>query len=707
MGKKLFIVESPGKIKKIQGFLGQEYIVKASVGHIRDLPVKEIGIKPPDYKPVYKVTKPDVVANLRKAAKSCDEIILATDLDREGEAIAWHLKQVLKVKNPKRIVYSEISKSAVLSALKNARPVNMPLVMAQEARRVIDRLVGYRISGPVSKLLKSKASVGRVQTPAVVLVVERERQIADFVPQDHYGVLAELPGNWSAIWSFKDIVPKGQKYFQDKAFAQKVQRETDKLKIVSMTKNLKPRNPPAPFTTSTLQQATSSQLRIKPKQTMALAQKLYEDGLITYMRTDSPNLSNEAIQMIWAELRDMGLDTYIPAQARTWKSKADAQEAHECIRPTHLSDKLPSQISGDHLRLYTLIWQRTMAAQMKPELSDVTDVNLVTSKKIFSDDGTINALQTFIAQGKIVKFDGWTKIYTDAGKKNSDQVLPAIAQGDIITPERIVLQEKKTQPPGRYTEATLIKKLEDEGIGRPSTYASIIETLFRRKYMTEQKRKLYATDIAGRLVDSLVGKFHFAQLDYTKQVEKGLDLIAQGKEGYTTLVSKIDQQLTAELQNIGFGEWVPDSCEIDKTHSCPVEGCDGFLQQRQGKKGSFWGCSNYPKCKETRPDADGVPGEREVYTGKTYPCPVCQKPMRLLNGKNGPFWGCTGFPKCKTIVNDLNGHLEPVHLCPDCGKPLRRNKAKRGPNAGNYFWGCTGYPKCKNIFSECNGSPEL
>jgi DNA topoisomerase-1 len=708
---KLLIVESPGKVKKIQGFLGSGFKVMASVGHFRDLPKNKFGVEAPKYIPQYEITKGDVVKRLRAAAKECSEVILATDLDREGEAIAWHLQQVLKIKDPKRIVYNEISKKSILAALDQARKIDMPLVMAQEGRRVIDRLVGYRVSGPLSKIVGRKSSAGRVQTPAVVLVVNREREIANFKSVGHFGVIAafETSGRqWTAIWNFKPFLNKDEGYWLDEAFAKKVAAESKSFAITDIKKSQHKQPPPAPFITSTLQQTASTALKFKPKRTMELAQKLYEAGLITYHRTDSPNLSEEAITAIWAELKKAGLNNYIPAAANTWKSKGDAQEAHECIRPTHLDERNP-ECSSEEAQLYNLIWHRTMASQMKPKLSDITNVTLLTTQTIASGDGRINSQQEFNAKGQVVTFDGWTRIYQDEDAKDKDeQCLPELVQGQQLYPVSVSVQNKKTQPPARYTEASLIKKLEDEGIGRPSTYASIIETLYRREYIEEEKRKLRATNAAETIIDALVGKFEFAQLGYTRQVEKHLDLIAHGKASYRELVAGVDQQLMSELQKLGIGNNNSDSL-LSKDNPCPAEKCSGYLQKRPGKNGSFWGCSNYPGCTMTLPDQNGMPGERkkQTQTGKCSPCPSCGKDMILRQGKNGEFWACTGYPECKTSLPDDNGKPAQIRPCPECGKPLRRLLAKKGPNAGGYFWSCSGFPKCEKTLNDHAGEPVL
>lgn len=665
MSKKLIIVESPAKAKKIQSLLGAGYTVTASCGHIADLPKKSMGVKAPKYVPEYDVTKPDVVKKLRGAAREADEILLATDPDREGEAIAYHLQTLLKAPNAKRVTYNEVTKKAILEALASPRKVNLRLVRAQEARRVLDRLTGYRVSPVLSDIGGMKLSAGRVQTPAVVLVVRREREIRDFVPTTHYGVQAKFNHGgkgFLADWDFKPLlkaVKEGDeksRYWLDREYAAAVAGQAKEFTVSGVEKKKRERKAPAGFTTSTMQQAASSALKMKPKKTMDVAQALFEAGIITYHRTDSPNMAVEATEELWAYLREQGMADYIPAARNTWKAKEGSQEAHECIRPTHFEDRQPEGLAPEQARLYDLIWKRAVASQMKPQVLNDTIVELLTNE--------VNGVpQRFSTRGSVELFPGWTHVYAgvdesvakDAAGDADNQDLPTLKNGQRLTPVAVNLQQKKTQPPPRYTEAALIKKLEDEGIGRPSTYATIMETLHHREYVYDEKGKLVPTQTAFIVVDSLAGRFRFADLGYTREVEGDLDKIVDGKAEYIAVVAGVDRQLDAELQGLRGVSAVGQ-------HPCPNDGCNGILRRRIGKRGAFWGCSNYPNCDATRPDADGKPGEQQQ--------PAAQ---------------------CSNVA------------CPECGKPLRLLQAGKGPNKGKHFWGCTGYREGCHFTAEDDG----
>ena len=704
---KLLIVEAPGKLKKLQSLIPPGFTVMASVGHIRDLPRKQIGVAPPDFAPVYEVTKPDVVARLKAKAKAVSEVILATDPDREGEAIAWHLADVLHLKNPKRVVYGELSKTAVQNALANPKTIDMNLVRAQEGRRVLDRLVGYRVSGELSRLTGMRLSAGRVQTPALMLIVIREREIRDFTPIDHYGVRARFNTDgrdWHAEWDCKPLLPKGQNHWLDREFAAKVAK-LQKFSIEKIENKELKRGPAPPFTTSTMQQVASSQLDFGTDQTMQIAQKLYEAGLITYHRTDSPNMSREAVHTVWDYLRSIGMDNHVAEAINTWKAKENAQEAHDCIRPTDFSVTSLDNFGPEAARLYNLIWCRAVASQMKHRVLDVTTVHLISEEPA---PGYGDRRQAFIARGSIERFDGWRAIYKSKDEDpadENDQLLPRLSEGQALTAVGSELQAKKTKPPARFTEGTLVKQLEDEGIGRPSTYAAIIATLKGREYVREEKKKLIPTEVAFRLVDALAGKFSFANLPYTRQVEADLDMIVAGKKSYRDLLSAANYLLDQELKRLTGGEGIGITIP---TIPCPRSGCNGTLKPRTGKNGPFWACDQYPECTETRPDAGGNPGKPKQAAGNPeHPCPDCGNPMALREGKTGKFWACTGYPKCKTTLP--NGRGKPVHYqCPECGRPLRKLRAKQGKNQGKWFWGCGGFADgCRFSTQDIKGKPKL
>ena len=705
MDKALLIVESPNKIKKIAALLGGRFQVVASVGHFRDLPPREMGVSPPDYAPRYVVTKPDVVKRLRAAVKGASEIYLATDPDREGESIAWHLQQTLRLKNAKRIAFQEITKDALQRALANPRSIDADLVRAQEARRVLDRLVGYRVSGVLRDLTGKALSAGRVQTPAVRLVVEREREIRRFRPVAHYGVeiLFETDGiPWKAEWNYRPWLPEDQEYWLKEDYAGKVAQFRD-YRVTEILSQEKRTRPPAPFTTSTLQQAASSQLRLRPKRTMDLAQQLFAAGLITYHRTDSPNLSDEAIEEIRKQLHTLELGEWAAEAPNRWKAKSGAQEAHEAIRPTRFDRQdVADEVEEDAARLYRLIWRRAMASQMKEAIDRVTKVTL--KSLMATPEGRIHS---FVATGQVPVFDGWRRL---AGNPSSDTaeekgeepgVLPALTEGQRLQALDGRVVRKQTKPPPRYTEASLVKALEKRGIGRPSTYASIMETLHVREYVIEEKRRLAPTELAFAIIEALEGKFEFVEYDYTRDIERLLDRIAQGRHGYLDLVASVDRKLDEELGKLS-GLKIGDSPQF----SCPD--CGSPLCKRKGRNEPFWGCSGYPKCRFTAPDDGGSPAIHTEEEKNAHPCPECgEGHLRRRKGRNGYFWGCDRYPECECAVPDDRGSpgkREPRseshsyragQSCPKCNRgTLVTRTLNKGRNQGKAFLGCTGYPKC-------------
>jgi len=702
---KLLIVESPNKVKKIAALLGGRYQVVASVGHFRDLPSREMGVSPPDYAPHYVVTKPDVVKRLRSAVKKASEVYLATDPDREGESIAWHLQQTLRLKNAKRIAFQEITKDALQQALANPRSIDADLVRAQEARRVLDRLVGYRVSGVLRELTGQALSAGRVQTPAIRLVVERERDIQGFQPVTHYGVEISFETDdiaWRAEWNYRPWLPEGQEYWLEEDYAGKVAELRD-FRVMRIETEEKRTRPPAPFTTSTLQQAASTQLRLRPKKTMDLAQQLFAAGLITYHRTDSPNLSDEAIEEIREQLNVQGLGKWVAETPNRWKAKSGAQEAHEAIRPTHF-DRLDvaDQMEGDGARLYQLIWRRAMASQMKDAIDRVTKVTL--ESLMTTPDGRTHS---FVAAGKVPVFDGWRRLIGDESGDREEEtserahILPALDEGQRLQGSDGGVVRKQTKPPRRYTEASLVKALETRGIGRPSTYASIMETLHTRGYVVEEKRCLAPTELAFAVVEALEGKFEFVEYDYTRDIEGLLDRIAQGRHGYLDLVASVDRKLDEELGRLS-GLKIGDSPQF----SCPD--CGSPLRKRKGRNGPFWGCSGYPECQFTAPDEGGEPQILSEEEKNAHPCPECgDGHLRRRKGRNGYFWGCDRYPECKFTAPDDGGSpgkpkprsekqsYRAGQTCPKCKREkLVTRTYNKGRNEGKAFLGCSGYPEC-------------
>ncbi|NLZ18528.1 MAG: type I DNA topoisomerase [Desulfobulbaceae bacterium] len=654
---KLFIVESPGKVKKIQSFLGPSYRVMASVGHVRDLPDKEMGLEPPDFVPQYEATKrgKEVLGKLRTAVKEAEEVYLATDPDREGEAIAWHIEDALKLKGAKRVTYTEITEPAVKAALKSSRSINRHLVAAQEGRRVLDRLVGYMVSPVLSRQTGSKLSAGRVQSPAVRLVVERERAIRDFRVTVHYGVslvfeaMEHISEGWQATWLPKEgWLKEGEEYVLDKTLAEQVAQIRNVLVRNYDEKEAKSA-PPAPFITSTLQQAASTALKFSPKKSMELAQALYEGGHISYMRTDSPNLSDEAIAAIrsWAGERDFPL----PAAPRTWHSKAGAQEAHEAIRPTHFEVEQAGE-SADEKALYRLIRLRAIASQLDEAVYAVRTLILE------GDAGGRQAI--FEAKGRTLVEPGWkalvAKDETEEDEEEQDNQVPKLEAGQQTQAQDAKILTQKTRPPARYTEASLIRELEKKGIGRPSTYAAILENITStHKYLQLEKRNLVPTETGEQVVDALNGAFGFIDFGFTCEMESLLDEIAEGKGMYQPLIAGAYKQFDAEIK----------AYIATTSPKCPA--CGQPLRHMvrpdsKEKKGfNFWGCSGYPECPVTFADANGVPGERQDTKAKPeasgFQCPECGKDLvrrtgTSKNGKPYDFFGCTGFRQgCKASFN--------------------------------------------------------
>ncbi|UTF61247.1 MULTISPECIES: type I DNA topoisomerase [Gilvimarinus] len=649
----LVIVESPGKVKKISQILGSGWEVQASVGHVRDLPEKEMGVEAPEYRPKYVPTTrgKDVLAKLRKAVQRADEVYLATDMDREGEAIAWHLQQALKLKEPKRIVFSEITAKAIKAAISKPGKINYRRVAAQEGRRVLDRLVGYRVSPKLGDVTKQRGlSAGRVQSPAVRIVADRERAIQAFVTTDHYGARWNL-GGWFADWDAKPFLLEGQEYLLDRSLAEWVANVTE-ASVIACEETQESKAPPAPFITSTLQQAASSRLKMKPKATMAAAQKLYEQGHITYMRTDTPNLSEEA----FAQIQDYGRANGLPVvdRQRTWKAKGDAQEAHEAVRPTHI-DLVEAGETSDQQQLYKLIWQRTLASQLQAAKYAVRTVKLRAGEQLQGKPVEC------VTKGRTELNPGWKTVYADdapASKQDPEEAanpVPKLQEGQLVNIAEGKVLDKRTKPPSRFTEAQLIKELEKQGIGRPSTYAAIMENIMSRGYVTYDSagKYLVPTDTGYLVVDCLVAsRFSFIELDFTKSIEAQLDEVAEGRAGYKGVIATLDNRLTAELTNM---DTVKVEVPAGMNHPCPE--CGEQLTRRPGKssKKAWWGCSGYPECKVTLPDKNGKPGKPKEREVSETPCPKCGKELvrRKKGGKSGyDFWGCSGFPKCDGRINN-------------------------------------------------------
>lgn len=688
MKKQLLIVESPSKAKTISKYVGAGYIVKASVGHIRDLPKSNkdaIDIEG-GFVPHYEIPaeKKKVVFDLGNAARDASSVILATDPDREGEAIAWHLIEALGIAGNKksarpvhRIVFHEITEKAVQEALAHPRPVDEKLVKAQEARRVLDRLVGYDLSGLIWKKVRYGLSAGRVQSPALRILMEREREIRAFVPEKYWVLEADLDTERKQTITFTcEEKPKTAEE------AERIVKLAEKgaWHVVDVEESEASRKARAPFTTSTLQQTASSRLGLSPSMAMRLAQKLYEAGHITYMRTDSTSISVDAQQAITKHVESAYGKAYSAPQTYKTKSK-NAQEAHEAIRPTHIN-VLHAGNTEQERRLYKLIWTRAVASQM-------SDARVLKTKIIANiSQGTIPA---FSVTGSRTVFDGWLKADPDA--KGEDVELPKTAKGETLSLREIRSSEHQTEPPNRYSEAGLVKELEKRGIGRPSTYASIIQTLITRKYVDKIDRVLKPTD-TGDVVSSFLEQ-HFGNIisdTFTATMEEHLDEIARGEADYTEILESFYTPFKKQLKIEEKSEKVTNLGEAPAGTVCPE--CGSGMIIKLGRNGKFLSCKKFPECEGAR-TIDGEVMAKPKETGEE--CPECKKGMLIeREGRFGLFISCNRYPKCKFIKKDealekakLEKASTGVH-CPTCetGVIIER-RGRFGP-----FFSCSNYPTC-------------
>ncbi|MEA4910681.1 DNA topoisomerase 1 [bioreactor metagenome] len=691
---KLLIVESPSKAKTIEKYLGKDYTVRASVGHIRDLPKsnkKALDIEN-GFIPNYEVVKgkEKVISEIKSLSKKADEVILATDPDREGEAIAWHVKEAIGLKKPKRAVFNEVTKEAILEALKNPRDIDMDLKEAQEARRVLDRLVGYELSGIIWKKVRYGLSAGRVQSPALRIIMEREREIRNFIPVKYFNIAAELEtvGKLKESKKYKLVfdceLEPGLKpelnSVEAEELAKKIVKEgkagTWYVKDVKET-NAKS-SPKPPFTTSTLQQTASSRLGFAPKKTMMLAQKLYEKGYITYMRTDSTNLASSAIAEISSFVSKKYGKDYLETRAYKTKSK-NAQEAHEAIRPTHIST-LNAGTTSDEKRLYALIWNRTVASQMSDaKLLRTKIIANIKNKKDYPD---------FFINGSIVLFDGWLKVDPDG--KGEDILLPKLEVEDSLTLNTINSISKETLPPGRYSEASLIKELEKRDIGRPSTYASIVSTIEDRGYVEKINKALIPTDTGEVVSDFLEQNFaKYISDDFTSEMEDDLDKIAEGKLTYKKLLTDFYKPFQKEIKEKDKLEKTNNFGEAPKDIKCPV--CNSKMIVKLSRSGKFYSCSKFPDCSGARTlEGEIMEGPKE--TGKI--CPKCEKGKLIeRTGRYGKFIACANYPKCKYIeVSEEEKQKKNTGVkCNKCDDGyLEERRGRFG-----VFYSCSNYPDCK------------
>jgi DNA topoisomerase-1 len=668
----LMIIESPGKRKKLDEILakiqpGVKWRIEASIGHIRDLPSKGVaeghivtGIKA-DFTPTYELTERggEVVERLSKLAKGATAVYLATDPDREGESISWHLKEAIGLANPIRVAFNDISVSAVQAALANPRLIDMPMVLAQEARRALDRIVGYEVSSELYRQTNLPLSAGRVQSPAVRLVVERERAIRNFRQTEHFGAKVTFAhakvGPWHAEWMTEpDFVNEQNPYFMDQAFAAQV-AAMKQVVVISCEETEEKRNPPAPFSTSLLQQAASTALKFNPKKTMDVAQKLYEQGHISYMRTDNPNIGDDSMPKLAEAARAMGLE--LEPKKRTFKAKDGAQEGHPAITPSHW-DVADAGETDDERALYKLIRVRAIASQM---LASRSAVRTIWLKGMHPVEGREVA---YAIKGKTLVFKGWKELQAeDVTEEKSDGddtegcPVPSLEPGEVLDTTGGQVLVKHTKAPKRYTEASLVKALESEGIGRPATYAAIMENIIdKRGYVVVEKRQLKPTPVGEHVIDRLVNNFEFIELGFTSDLEDLLDAIANRKAAYRTVVGDLYHKLKKEIE-----AQVSKVPSIVKNYPCPK--CQSPLRRlTKGPHGAFWSCTKYPECDGKLPDENGKPGQNKGVTLSKFGCKKCGKPLIFTDmppkdGKKGvKFWGCSGLKAgCKTIYPDLNG----------------------------------------------------
>ncbi|MBG9450279.1 type I DNA topoisomerase [Cytobacillus firmus] len=675
MSEFLVIVESPAKAKTIERYLGKKYKVKASMGHVRDLPKSQMGIDVENnFEPKYITIrgKGPVLKELKTAAKKAKKIYLAADPDREGEAIAWHLAHSLDmdIKSDCRVVFNEITKDAIKESFKHPRPINMDLVDAQQARRMLDRLVGYNISPLLWKKVKKGLSAGRVQSVAVRLIIDREKEIKDFIPEEYWSIDGEfLKGKTAFDASFYGF--KNEKVeLKSESEVQNIlsKMKGNKFKVESVTKKERKRNPAAPFTTSSLQQEAARKLNFRAKKTMMLAQQLYEGielgkegtvGLITYMRTDSTRISEIAQSEAADYIQSSYGKEFLQSEKKKEKKNSNAQDAHEAIRPTSTlrsPASLKEYLSRDQLRLYRLIWERFVASQMAPAVMDTMSVDLKNGEVIFR------------ATGSKVKFPGFMKVYvegTDDQSEEKDNMLPDLKEGDEVLKKDIEPKQHFTQPPPRYTEARLVKTLEEQGIGRPSTFAPTLDTIQKRGYVALDNKRFIPTEL-GEIVLELIMEFfpEILDIEFTAKMEKDLDYVEEGKVNWVQIID--DFYIDFE-KNLKIAEKEMQEVEIkDEPAGEDCEQCGNPMVFKMGRYGKFMACSNFPDCRNTKPIVKDI----------GVKCPKCEEGniIERKSKKRRIFYGCDRFPECDFISWD-----KPLpRSCPKCDNLLVEKKLKKG-----------------------------
>lgn len=689
-GKHLVVVESPAKAKTIERILGPDYKVMASMGHLRDLPKRTMGVDiengfTPEY--VNSTDRANVIKDLQKAANQCCDILLATDPDREGEAISWHLSKLLDV-NPEdkvRIAFHEITPPAIREAIQDPEPIDLDRVDAQQARRVLDRLVGYKLSPWLWRQVYRGLSAGRVQSVATRLICEREEEIRAFVPVEYWSIEAMYKTEKKESFKAKltQIDGKDAELHNGEETDTAVKGiEGKEAEVTAVTKSRKQRKTKPPYTTSTMQQDAVNKLNFSSKKTMMLAQNLYEGveipghghvGLITYMRTDSTRISDEMIKQVRPYISETYGEDYLPAKPNVFSKSKEAQDAHEAIRPTSLSFP-PSALSGilsrDQLRLYTLIWNRFIASQMAPQIQQSTSATLQCG------------IYTLKATGVHVLFDGFT-IMQPSKKKDSEEsdFLPPLKKGDIVKNTKVNGEQHFTAPPPRYTEASLIKTLEEKGIGRPSTYAPILDTIQKRRYVTKENKQFVPTEVGFKVTELLKKYFEgIINVDFTANLENWLDKIAEGKATYKKVMTDFYKVFEAELQSANV-EAEKDKKENQEVSDVTCEKCGAKMIVKMGRYGKYLACPNYPNCKNIKPYSLAE-GPEEVSDVK---CDACGTLMVYRTGPYGRYLKCPSCGANKAIVIDTG------IVCPKCHEG---HMVQRRSHRGRIFYGCSRYPKC-------------
>ncbi|GBD24853.1 DNA topoisomerase 1 [bacterium HR30] len=718
MAKNLVIVESPAKAKTLQKYLGSDYQVKSSVGHIKDLPKSRLGVDVEhEFRPEYEVIhgKRKILNELRRAAKDKEQIFLAPDPDREGEAIAWHIAESLGVDSERirRVLFHEITKRAVLEALQHPRELDRNLYEAQQARRILDRLVGYEISPLLWKKVRRGLSAGRVQSVAVRLIVDREREIRRFKPQEYWSITARLEGKQPPPFAAR-LIKIGERKLDPESF--RIENETAaqslverlrgaEFKVVRVEKKERRRFPAPPFTTSRLQQEAARKLGFTPTRTMRIAQRLYEGvelgpegsiGLITYMRTDSTRVSAEAQNNARTWIGEKFGSHYLPPQPPVYPSKKDAQDAHEAIRPTSFEyppERVQPYLKPEEYALYKLIWDRFIASQMLPAVFDRTTVDIAAADTLFR------------ATGQVMKFDGFTRVYTEGRDEEPQKTdedegdaellegqLPPLEEGETLKLLDLTAAQHFTQPPPRFTQASLVKELEEKGIGRPSTYATIVGTILNREYVVEDKSKrLRPTELGFLVTDLLVQAFpDILNVEFTAGMEEELDKVEEGKERWTETLRRFYIPFRRDLEQ---AEVNMRDVKSGQPTEVPCPSCGAQMMLRWGRTGDYLACSRYPECKTTRNFVREEDGSIRIVERETTEeiCPQCGKPMEVRYGRFGKFLGCSGYPECKTVLPYERPRETGVH-CPDCKEGQILEKRSR---AGKTFFSCSRYPQCR------------